>query len=84
MQDYKPYDLNVLFRAGHSQFWEIADKAGILGKLNLTLRSIEETHDPRVADDGLLTGKIDFVCGNHITPYKWVGLGKPLDRKSVV
>lgn len=78
MNDYKPYDLNIMFRAGHSQFWELADKAGILGRMNLTLRSIEETHDPRVAETALFNGEIDFICGNHITPYRWVGLGKPI------
>ena len=78
MKDYRPYDLNVMFRAGHSQFWELADKAGILGKMNLSLHSNEETHDPRVAEAALFNGEIDFICGNHITPYRWVGLGKPI------
>lgn len=78
MQDYPPYDLNIIFRAGHSQFWELADKAGILGRMKLTLRSSEETDDPRVAEAALFAGDIDFICGNHITPYLWVGRGKPI------
>jgi ABC-type nitrate/sulfonate/bicarbonate transport system substrate-binding protein len=78
MQDYPAYDLNIIFRAGHSQFWELADKAGILRKMRLTLCSSEETDDPRVAEAALFNGQIDFICGNHITPYKWVGLGKPI------
>ncbi|MPZ15125.1 MAG: hypothetical protein GEU73_12000 [Chloroflexi bacterium] len=78
MNDYKPYELNIMFRAGHSQFWELADKAGILGRLNLSLRSMEGTDDPRVAEAALFSGEIDFICGNHITPYLWVARDKPI------
>lgn len=78
MQDYPPHDLNILFRAGHSQFWELGDKAGILGRMRLTLRSLEGTDDPRVAEAALFAGEIDVIAGNHITPYLWVARGKPM------
>ena len=78
VNDYKPYDLSIMFRAGHSQFWELADKAGILGRMNLSVRSLEGTDDPRVAEAALFNGEIDFICGNHITPYLWVARGKPI------
>ena len=78
MKDYRPHELNIIFRAGHSQFWELADKAGILAKMNLSVRSLEETDDPRVAEKALFAGNIDFICGNHITPYVWVARGNPI------
>lgn len=78
MQDYPPYELRAMYRAGHSQFWEVADKAGILGRLKLSLTYLEGTDDPRIAEDALFSGAIDLICGNHITPYKWVALGKPI------
>ncbi len=78
MNDYKPYELNIMYRAGHSQFWELADKAGILGRMNLSLQSMEGTDDPRVAEAALFSGEIDFICGNHITPYLWVARGQPI------
>jgi hypothetical protein len=78
MQDYPPYELRAVFRAGHSQFWEVADKAGILGKLKLSLTYLEGTDDPRAADAALFSGEIDMICGNHITPYVWLARGKPI------
>src|SRR5688572_23481942 len=78
MQDYPPVELRAMFRAGHSQFWEVADKAGILGKHRISLKFLEPTNDPRVAEAALFSGEIDLICGNHITPYKWVALGKPI------
>lgn len=78
MHDYPPVELRAMFRAGHSQFWEVADKAGILGKHKISLTYLEPTNDPRVAEAALFSGEIDLICGNHITPYKWVALGKPI------
>lgn len=78
MQDYPPCELRAMFRAGHSQFWEVADKAGILPRMGLTLTYLEGTDDPRAAEEALFSGKIDMICGNHITPYIWVARGKPI------
>jgi hypothetical protein len=78
MQEYQPYELRAMFRAGHSQFWEVADKAGILPKMGINLTYLEGTDDPRVAEEALFSGKIDLICGNHITPYMWVARGKPI------
>src|SRR6266480_2318725 len=78
MQDYAPVELRAMFRAGHSQFWEVADKAGILSRMAIKLTYLEGTDDPRVAEDALFAGKIDLICGNHITPYKWVAKGEPI------
>jgi NMT1/THI5 like len=76
--DYPPVELRAMFRAGHSEFLEAADKAGILASKGIKLTFLEGTDDPREAEDALFTGKIDMICGNHITPYKWVALGKPI------
>ncbi|MPZ15192.1 MAG: hypothetical protein GEU73_12340 [Chloroflexi bacterium] len=78
MEDYPPCELRAMFRAGHSQFWEVADKAGILPGMGLKLTYLEGTDDPREAEDALFSGKIDMICGNHITPYIWVARGKPI------
>ncbi len=78
MQDYAPVELRARFRAGHSQFLELADKAGILSHLGIRLTYLEGTDDPRQAEEELFSGQIDMICGNHITPYKWAALGKPI------
>src|SRR5439155_24096470 len=78
MQDYPPVELRAMFRAGHSQFWEVADKAGILSRMGVTLSYLEGTDDPRIAEEAPFAGKIDMICGNHITPYIWVTRGAPI------
>ena len=35
LKDLQPHALNILFRANHNAMWELADKAGILGEMNL-------------------------------------------------
>ena len=78
MQDYPTVELRAMFRAGHSQFWEVADKAGILPKMGIKLTYLEGTDDPREAEKALFAGDIDMICGNHITPYIWVTRGAPI------
>jgi ABC-type nitrate/sulfonate/bicarbonate transport system substrate-binding protein len=76
--EYKPYELNILYRAQHSTMWELADKAGILASLGLSIKTLEFAYDSRLAEQALFGGAIDFVAGNHITPYLWVSRGKPI------
>ncbi len=78
MQDYAPVELRAMFRAGHSEFLEVGDKSGILGRMGIRLTYLEGTDDPRVAEENLFADKIDLICGNHITPYKWVAKGAPI------
>lgn len=78
MSDYEPVELNAYYRAGHSTLWELADKTGILGQLGITLKSLEFCDSSSKAEAGLFSGAIDFVAGNHITPYLWVARGKPI------
>ncbi|MPZ13082.1 MAG: hypothetical protein GEU73_01420, partial [Chloroflexi bacterium] len=78
MAEYRPYELNILFRAQHSILWELADKSGVLGQLGLSIRSLEFSENSRKAEQALFDGAIDFVAGNHITPYLWVARGKPI------
>ena len=76
--DLKPYSLNIMFRAGHSYLWELAEKSGILGQLGLSIASFEEAEWAGKADEALFGGKIDLIAGNHISPYYHVATGKPI------
>ena len=78
MIDYQPYALNIVFRAGHSQLWELAEKSGILGEQNLSIASQEEADHAGEADDKLFAKKIDFIVGNHISPYVNMAHGLPV------
>jgi len=78
MRDLKPYALNILFRANHNAMWEIAEKAGILGELNLSIASIEYADNSKEAEANLFSGGVDFIAGNHISPYMWVAHNRPI------
>jgi hypothetical protein len=78
MKDLQPYALNIMYRAGHSYVWELADKSGILGRLGLSIASLDEADWAGKADEALFNGKIDFIVGNHISPYRHVAAGKPI------
>ena len=78
MSDYEPIKLNAFFRANHSTLWELADKSGVLASLNMTLESLDACPSSNLAEDAIFGGKVDFVAGNHITPYYWVTQGKPI------
>lgn len=78
MKDYPPHELDIVYRMTHSQVWEIADKSGILAQMKLSIHSMGAADDPRKAEDMLFRGDIDFVSGNHITPYRWLASGKPI------
>ena len=78
MQDLKPYALNILFRAEHNAMWELAEKAGILSDLNLSIASLEYADNSKEAEAKLFGGELDFIAGNHISPYMWVAHNRPI------
>lgn len=77
-RDLPHYALRIMFRSQHSALWEIADKAGILGELGLSIDYLEFSVNSRKAEDALFSGEVDFIAGNHITPYRWVAQGRPI------
>jgi ABC-type nitrate/sulfonate/bicarbonate transport system substrate-binding protein len=71
-------EIRGLFRAyAHLPIWEILEKGGIWRQLGLRV-SFEFCDSSSVAEAALFDGRIDFVSGNHITPYLLVGRGKPI------
>jgi ABC-type nitrate/sulfonate/bicarbonate transport system substrate-binding protein len=78
MRELKPYALNILFRAQHNAMWELADKAGIMAEMNLSIASMEYADSSTVAEAQLFGGGIDFIAGNHISPYMWVARNRPI------
>lgn len=78
MADYEPIELRAYYRAGHSTLWELAEGAGILRRLGISLKSLEFCDSSAKAEKALLDGSIDLVAGNHITPYLQVAQGKPI------
>jgi ABC-type nitrate/sulfonate/bicarbonate transport system substrate-binding protein len=77
--NYEPIEIRGYFRAySHLPIWEVMDKAGMWEQVGIKLRGMEFCASPPEAEGALFEGKIDFISGNHITPYALVGQGKPI------
>ena len=78
MTMYERTELRGFFRAGHSVIWELADRTGILEQVNLQLVSLEACDSSAKAEKALNEASIDFVAGNHISPYAEVARGSSI------
>jgi ABC-type nitrate/sulfonate/bicarbonate transport system substrate-binding protein len=68
-----------VYRSGsHLPIWEVLQRAGIWRKAGLDLVSFEYCAMPPDAERALFKGEIDFISGDHLTPYALVLQGKPI------
>ena len=68
-----------VYRSGsHLPIWEVLQEAGIWGKVGLDLVSFDYCAMPPDAERALFKGDIDFISGDHLTPYGLVAQGKPI------
>jgi ABC-type nitrate/sulfonate/bicarbonate transport system substrate-binding protein len=68
-----------VYRSGsHLPLWEVLHEAGIWEKVGLDLVSLEYCAMPPDAEAALFKGDIDFISGDHLTPYGLVAQGKPI------
>ena len=61
----------------HLPIWEVMDKAGIWERVGLKV-TFEFCDSSSAAEKALFDGSVDFVSGNHISPYLLVRKGKPI------
>src|SRR5437899_2853113 len=68
-----------VYRSGsHLPIWEVLQQAGIWDKAGLDLVNFEYCAMPPDAERALFKGDIDFISGDHLTPYGLVARGKPI------
>jgi ABC-type nitrate/sulfonate/bicarbonate transport system substrate-binding protein len=68
-----------VYRSGsHLPLWEVLKETGIWEKVGLELSSFEYCAKPPDAEKALFKGDIDFISGDHLTPYGLVAQGKPI------
>ena len=78
MTEYEPLEIRGYFRShSHLPIWEVMDKAGIWERVGLKV-SFEFCDSSSAAEKALFDGTVDFVSGNHISPYLLVRQGKPI------
>jgi ABC-type nitrate/sulfonate/bicarbonate transport system substrate-binding protein len=75
---YEPIELRGFYRSHtHLPLWEVMEQAGIWKRLGMKVR-FEYCDSSENAEAALFDGAIDFVSGNHISPYLLVRRGKPI------
>ena len=68
-----------VYRSGsHLPIWEVMQQARIWHKAGLDLVGFEYCAMPPDAEAALFKGDIDFISGDHLTPYGLVARGKPI------
>src|SRR5499426_306742 len=68
-----------VYRSGsHLPIWEVMRQARIWQKAGLELVNFEYCAMPPDAERALFKGDIDFISGDHLTPYALVVQGKPI------
>ena len=78
MSEYQTMEIRGFYRShSHLPIWEVMDKAGIWEQVGLKV-SFEFCDSSSAAEKALFDGNVDFVSGNHISPYLLVRKGKPI------
>jgi ABC-type nitrate/sulfonate/bicarbonate transport system substrate-binding protein len=78
MAEYEPMEIRGFYRShSHLPIWEVMDKAGIWERVGLKV-TFEFCDSSSAAEKALFDGSVDFVSGNHISPYLLVRQGKPI------
>ncbi|MGB7951465.1 MAG: ABC transporter substrate-binding protein [Candidatus Binatia bacterium] len=78
MSEQKTMEIHGFYRShSHLPLWEVMEKAGIWEKVGLKV-TFEFCNSSEEAEKALFDGSIDFVSGNHISPYLLVRRGRPI------
>ena len=78
MSEYTMMEIRGFYRShSHLPIWEVMDKAGIWDQVGLKV-TFEFCDSSSAAEKALFEGSVDFVSGNHISPYLLVRRGKPI------
>lgn len=72
-------EVRGIFRsARHLPLWVLLQETGLLRQAGIERIHFEFCGSSSVAEDALLAGGIDFISGNHISPYALVARGVPI------
>jgi ABC-type nitrate/sulfonate/bicarbonate transport system substrate-binding protein len=78
MPEQKTMEIRAFFRShSHLPIWEVIEKAGIWDQVGLKV-TFEFCDSSSAAEKALFDDGVDFVSGNHISPYLLVRRGKPI------
>jgi hypothetical protein len=79
MATYSSIEVSGIFRsARHLPLWVLLHETGLLKQVGISKIHFEFCSSSSVAEQALLEGRIDFISGNHISPYALVARGAPI------
>ena len=78
MAEYEPVEIHGYYRSHtHLPVWNIVEETGIWKALGIKA-SFEYCDSSAEAEAALFEGRVDFISGNHISPYGLVARGRPI------
>jgi ABC-type nitrate/sulfonate/bicarbonate transport system substrate-binding protein len=78
MPEHETMEIRGFYRShSHLPIWEVMEKSGIWEQNGLKV-TFEFCDSSEAAEKALFGGDVDFVSGNHISPYLLVKRGKPI------
>ncbi len=79
MADYSSIELHGIFRSPrHFALWFLMEQSGILAQVGIRKIHFDYRESSSEAEEALFKGSIDFISGNHISPYALIANGYPI------
>lgn len=79
MSDYQTIQVRGTYRSSsHLPVWQLMHACGIAEQVGLEMVGFTLCQSARTAESDLLSGEVDFVSGNHVSPYTRYLQGLPL------
>lgn len=79
MSGYPDIEIRAVFRSPrHFALWFLMEEAGLLGQVGIRKLHFDYHESSSQAEAALFAGEIDFISGNHISPYALIAEGRPI------
>ena len=75
----KSLDVRFVFRSvSMIELLTIMEREGMWEKHGVDVRLLDRSNDAEACEERLFSGDVDFILGNHVTPYKRIAEGHPM------
>lgn len=79
MAEYSDIEVRGVFRSPrHFALWHLMEESGIARQVGIHRLHLDYHESSSQAEAALFNGEIDFISGNHISPYALIAKGFPI------
>lgn len=79
MANYSSIELHGIFRSPrHYALWFLMQESGLLSQVGIRKIHFDYRESSSEAEAALFNGEIDFISGNHVSPYAMIAQGYPI------